>query len=79
MKPRSDSRIALVTGASSGIGQAVALALLGAGYRVAFGYNANRAGAEKLAKAYPAEASAADLMEFMIRLALRQRVPVEIG
>jgi len=54
MKPRSDSRIALVTGASSGIGQAVALALLGAGYRVAFGYNANRAGAEKLAKAYPA-------------------------
>ena len=54
MKPRSDSRIALVTGAGGGIGRAVALALLGAGYRVAFGYNANRAGAEKLAKAHPA-------------------------
>jgi len=38
-----------------------------------------RVEAARLAKAYPAEASAADLMEFMIRLALRQRVPVEIG
>jgi acetoacetyl-CoA reductase/3-oxoacyl-[acyl-carrier protein] reductase len=28
--------------------------MLDAGYRVAFGYNANRAGAEKLAKAHPA-------------------------
>src|SRR5690242_12759831 len=50
MKPRSD-RIALVTGAGSGIGKATALALLGAGYSVACGYNANRAGAEKIAKA----------------------------
>jgi NAD(P)-dependent dehydrogenase (short-subunit alcohol dehydrogenase family) len=54
MKPRSDSRIALVTGAGGGIGRAIAQALLGAGYRVACGYNENRVGAEKLAKADPA-------------------------
>jgi NAD(P)-dependent dehydrogenase (short-subunit alcohol dehydrogenase family) len=41
-------KLALVTGAGSGIGRACALALLEAGYRVACGYNANRAGAQKL-------------------------------
>jgi acetoacetyl-CoA reductase/3-oxoacyl-[acyl-carrier protein] reductase len=45
------SRLALVTGASSGIGKASALALLAAGCRVACGYNVNRAGAEAIAKA----------------------------
>ena len=35
-----------MTGAGSGIGKATALALLEAGYRVACGYNNNRAGAE---------------------------------
>jgi acetoacetyl-CoA reductase/3-oxoacyl-[acyl-carrier protein] reductase len=49
MTPRSD-KIALVTGAGSGIGRACALALLAAGYRVACGYNHNRAGAESIAK-----------------------------
>jgi NAD(P)-dependent dehydrogenase (short-subunit alcohol dehydrogenase family) len=39
-------KLALVTGAGGGIGKAAALALLDAGYRVALGYNANRAGAE---------------------------------
>ncbi len=39
-------RLALVTGAGSGIGKAAAIALLDAGYQVACGYNANRAGAE---------------------------------
>jgi len=41
-------RLALVTGAGSGIGKAAALALLDAGYCVACGYNANRAGAEAI-------------------------------
>ena len=48
MNGRSDmasAKIALVTGAGSGIGKAAALALLGAGYSVACGYNTNRAGA----------------------------------
>ncbi|HEY1878052.1 MAG TPA: SDR family NAD(P)-dependent oxidoreductase, partial [Rhizomicrobium sp.] len=39
-------RLALVTGAGSGIGQAAAIALLEAGHLVACGYNANRKGAE---------------------------------
>jgi NAD(P)-dependent dehydrogenase (short-subunit alcohol dehydrogenase family) len=48
----ASSKIALVTGAGSGIGRAAALALLAAGYRVACGYNGNRAGAEALQKAH---------------------------
>lgn len=43
-----ETRLALVTGASSGIGQAAALALLEAGYLVACGYNTNRKGAEAI-------------------------------
>ena len=46
------AKIALVTGAGSGIGNAAALALLGAGYDVACGYNSNRAGAEKIQKTH---------------------------
>jgi acetoacetyl-CoA reductase/3-oxoacyl-[acyl-carrier protein] reductase len=45
-------KLALVTGASGGIGQAAAVALLQAGYRVACGYHANRAGAEKIQKVH---------------------------
>jgi NAD(P)-dependent dehydrogenase (short-subunit alcohol dehydrogenase family) len=43
-------RIALVTGAGSGIGRAAALALLEAGCLVACGYNSNRGGTERLAR-----------------------------
>ena len=46
------AKIALVTGAGSGIGKATALALLSAGYCVTCGYNSNRAGAEKIQKAH---------------------------
>jgi len=41
-------KLALVTGAGSGIGKAAAIALLDAGYLVACGYNANRVGAEAI-------------------------------
>jgi NAD(P)-dependent dehydrogenase (short-subunit alcohol dehydrogenase family) len=41
-------KLALVTGAGSGIGKAAAVALLDAGYLVACGYNANRTGAEAI-------------------------------
>lgn len=44
-------KLALVTGAGSGIGKAAALALLDAGYLVACGYNGNRAGAEAIRRA----------------------------
>ncbi|HWX89732.1 MAG TPA: SDR family oxidoreductase [Rhizomicrobium sp.] len=50
---KKSARLALVTGAGGGIGRAAALALLGAGYRVACGYNANRAGAEKIQRVHP--------------------------
>lgn len=41
-------KLALVTGAGSGIGKAIACALLAAGYQVACGYNGNRKGAEAI-------------------------------
>lgn len=45
-------KLALVTGASRGIGKAIATALLDEGYLVACGYRDNRDGAEALAKKY---------------------------
>ena len=45
-------KLALVTGAGSGIGRAAALALLKAGYPVACGYHSNKSGAQKLQDAF---------------------------
>ena len=46
-----NDKVALVTGASRGIGRASAIALARAGATVAIGYNVNKAGAEETAKA----------------------------
>ena len=54
------AKLALVTGAGSGIGNAAAIALLDAGYRVACGYNATRAGAAAIRHA-PAKAIKIDI------------------
>jgi acetoacetyl-CoA reductase/3-oxoacyl-[acyl-carrier protein] reductase len=46
-------KLALVTGASRGIGNAIARALLANGYRVACGYHAHEAGAAALEREFP--------------------------
>jgi acetoacetyl-CoA reductase/3-oxoacyl-[acyl-carrier protein] reductase len=46
-------KLALVTGASRGIGNATAVALLNAGYAVACGYHNNKAGAAALVRKHP--------------------------
>src|SRR2546426_7749356 len=46
-----DGKVALITGASSGIGRAIALAYAAAGAGVALTYRANRHGADETAEA----------------------------
>lgn len=49
----AECKLALVTGASRGIGHAIALALLRHGYTVACGYRSEKSKAEALTKTYP--------------------------
>jgi 3-oxoacyl-[acyl-carrier protein] reductase len=53
MTQSNDTAVAMVTGAAGGIGQAICIALAGAGFRVAAGYHSSASAAQKLVSELP--------------------------
>ncbi len=76
----ADARRVLITGASRGIGRAIALAAGKAGYEVVVHYNANEAAAREVVAAIEAMGSRAALMRFDVadRAAARQAIEADI-
>ncbi|HOT61235.1 MAG TPA: 3-ketoacyl-ACP reductase FabG2 [Treponemataceae bacterium] len=76
----ADARRVLITGASRGIGRAIALAAGKAGYEVVVHYNANEAAAREGVAAIEAMGSRAALMRFDVtdRAAARQAIEADI-
>lgn len=77
-------RVALVTGASSGIGRATAERFAAAGYRVAVGYRTNRAAADEVARsiggrAYEADVADADAVDAMVRAVEAELGPIDVA
>src|SRR5437868_8571122 len=86
MKPNLDltGRVALVTGASSGIGAATAITLADLGARVALGYHRNRKGAEETRDRIVASGGSAIAIEADVRhadeiQALVDRTAADVG
>jgi 3-oxoacyl-[acyl-carrier protein] reductase len=77
--PDATLRVALVTGASGGIGAATARALARAGMRVAITYRDNREGAERIAAEIGGRAYALDLRQRSQVLALADQVQTDLG
>ena len=78
MTATSDS-VALVTGASGGIGRATAERLAGAGYRLAINYLTHRAAGESVATALGGRAYRADVSDPAAVEELVARVEAELG
>jgi 3-oxoacyl-[acyl-carrier protein] reductase len=84
----SDSRVALVTGASRGIGRAIALALGAAGYAVGINYRAQESAAQDVTRsireaggtalALRADVSSRDDVDAMFRAVAEQLGPVSV-
>jgi NAD(P)-dependent dehydrogenase (short-subunit alcohol dehydrogenase family) len=74
-----DRKTALVTGASRGIGKAIAIALAGAGYDVVVNYVRNAAAAEEVAREITAAGGRAQLIQADISIAADRKRLVADG
>ncbi|MEK6721104.1 MAG: SDR family NAD(P)-dependent oxidoreductase [Chloroflexota bacterium] len=77
-------RVALITGASGGIGQATAVRFAAAGYRVLVHYRSNRAAAEAIAAeiggtAFGCDVADPDAVARMIRVAEDELGPIDVA